>query len=398
MKASPGDYAEAFYYPLLLQLYAAWQILPTALVAIGISALLFAHDGLAVPLGLMGFTLIPLAFIVSRPAIGDRYVATGLTGICILTTLGALGATTWGMGYVWQSFAIAGFSWYGLLIYYTPIRRGIWQWLMPAVMVHMAAVVVQGLPALGGVAHRAPGLTENVNQAAGLLDIGIVTALLIGLHGTLVWLPILGLLLTGTRLAFWLLVGVLVLMFLTKAVPRRTLAIVAAGIVICSVATWPLAQTQRVYFQGSTAMVTELSAEIGARLPLATPDVAMGALSPGGSIAHELSLQRESFLVGLLPQGYAGDYGIHSTFTRLYYELGVIGLVCAAVAVGRGLWKGRGATRWLLLLFLGLSTLDYYMVMPPFLLLWYLALGQVAHRRLAPHPPSCASAMQDVIS
>ncbi len=363
-KPSPRDFAEAIYYPWVLRLYAAWQTLPTVLVAIGISALLFAHEGLAIPLGLVGFSLIPLALIVARPTVGDRYVATGLTGICILTTLGALGAAIWGMGHVWQSVAIAGFTWYGLIIYLTPIRRGIWIWFMPAVMVHMATAIVQGLPALGGVAHRAPGLTENTNQAAGLLDVGIVTTLVTGLHGSLVWLPVLGLLVTGTRLAFWLLIGVMALMVPTKAVPRRTVAIAAVGIVLCSVATWPLPQTQRIFFQGPTPALAEISAEVAARVPL----------------GHPVEAPRIPVLVGLLPQGYAGDYGIHSTFTRLYYEIGVLGLACAAVAVGRGLWKSRGATRWLLLLFLGLSTLDYYMVMPPFLLLWYLALGQAVNQ------------------
>ena len=369
-KPSPWDYAEAFYAPWLLRLATLRTHAATLLVSIGITCLLFAHDDRAVPLGLIGFTLIPLAFIVAERSIGDWRVATGLMGICILTTLGALGSTIWGMGYVWQSIVIAGVSWYGLLIYLTPVRRDVWLWIMPAVLVHMAAAVAQGLPFLGGIAHRAPGLTENVNQAGGLLDIGIVVILLTGLPGMLAWLPALGLLVTGTRLAFWLLIGMMVLMVLSKAVSRRTVAIAAAGIVLVSVLTWSAPQTQRIFFQGPTVALTDISAEVGARLPLSTPVETTDILS------HPVEAPREPGLIGLLPQGYAGDYGIHSTFTRLYYEIGVIGLVCAAVAVGIGLWKSRGTTRWLLLLFLGLSSLDYYMVMPPFLLLWYLALGQ----------------------
>ena len=347
-----------------------WRYKPLAgtataiLTALGAAAFLFAHDAQALALGSVGLLSLGVASMLSRRS--RQPWEWLLLGFCVLSTLGAVGASIWGYGYLVESILIAAYCWLGFLVYHTGAARHVWLWLAGALGIHAGVILVQGFAHFRDAAYRAGGLADNVNQAAGYLDVAVVSLVAAGKW----WLAppfLLALLFTGSRLGFWVLIAVLTAMTFRWVLPRRGLATLVAFLAVSAWLLWP--QPERIFFQTKTG--GELQSDVVSRAQVPTGGLMTGGLpqgyAPGG------------LMTGGLPQGYAGDPGLHVSPLRMFYETGVLGPVAWYGPIVASLWKGRrrpDTAWWLHWLFLGLSSLDFYMIMPPAVLMWWLALAK----------------------
>ena len=82
-----------------------------------------------------------------------------------------------------------------------------------------------------------------------------------------------------------------------------------------------------------------------------------------------------------MPRGDFGDGDqaahSHSVIMRLTSHAGLVGMLVYFGLSLRVLARPRWPdSRWLMLLFLALGALDYYPIMPPFSLFWWLLIAQ----------------------
>ncbi len=317
------------------------------LAGAGVALLLVTNPSVIVPLNAVGIALLALSVTQATLTIGNRFVFACLVALCLLSTVGAIGAIPWGYGHPVQSAAIAVTSWMGLLLYCSGVTERFWQWVTAGVFVHAAATIWQGLLHYREPFYRATGLSDNPDPAAGYLDVAIVYLLVKGKWWATAPL-ILALHFTGTRLAFWGFLTIVLAMGLRKVLGWRQVAVLLAATFLFSAVLWP--------YSGRLYRLHDIKAEVVAR-----------AEGPPG-------IPKTHILPGILPQGYAGDKGYHVAPLRLLREIGWVGLGAWALVSGVAVWRSRASRHWwLILLLLGLASLDYYIIMPPASLLWWAA-------------------------
>jgi len=330
---------------------------PSALVGASVVLFMAAHDAqiwLATP----AFLMLIGAVMVGGLAVRNRRMFAGAALLVGLFTAGGIGADIWGTDHLSMSILIAMMGWMGLLVYCTKLTDRVWAWVTAGAGVHMVVILYQDWLNLADRTYRATGLVANANIAAGLLDVAIIYLLLKGKW----WLTppfIIALLATGSRLGFWVMVGIIAIMVMRKAFRWWGVLVLGAALVITALVLPGGVAHQRALFYGVAPRDYReyMTYEIDLRF-------------------REAETVREPTMPGILPTGYTGDRGAHNAFWRIWYYGGILGLAAYSALYLRGMWVQRGTMAWwVLALFLGLGTLDFYVVMPSTVLLWWLALS-----------------------
>jgi hypothetical protein len=229
-------------------------------------------------------------------------------------------------------------------------------WALPGIGVHAALALYQGIAHLG---ERASGIAANANIAAGLLILGVAT-LAPTRYRYWAFPLLLALIFTGSRLGLIVAVSLLIGVGIRHSwrFVLRAIGVMA----LTAVLFFPAVQV--VFRKGNAIRLDAVSRVSPSRLA-AVPQVSPSNVSPP-----------RVGLPGVLPAGYAGDFGLHNVPLRLWVELGALG---SLVWAGMSLW---GLTRrlwtpawWCLLALVGLSTLDYYTWVPLSVsAFWWLAI------------------------
>lgn len=360
-----AQFFEATIRPWALRLPdISWKYaLPPALIGIATTLFVVSHGAYALYLYFAGGMFVYLGLLSGRHSGGRRSTHLGILLLTGLAILGAIGSYTWGMHQVATSLVLAGYAIILYPIYLSNFSERVWAWVTAGSLPHAAAAISQGIAHYHEGSYRATGLLFNPTLAAGMLDIGIIY--LIFTRRWLLAVPlIVALQLTASRLSIWVIVGILVLMALRRLVPLTGLFILLATMGITTLVFWP--QTERIFNIAPSAVTESVALRFGAAQPLDELD---GSATPGSYI-------------GWLPQGYAGDLGLHTAPSRLFVQLGAVGAVTWLALSSAGLWKRRWSLSWwMLLLLLGLSTLDYYTIMIPMSAFWLLAITlQIKHK------------------
>ena len=337
----------------------------SAFLGIGITALLAANNSLTLPLATLGFGALVLAFTTSPLSIDHKPVFWSLFAFCAISTIGAIGAGIWGGGYPSMSFVMAGFAWYGLLLYCTRPCRRVWEWIVAGLGIHAGLIFVQGVMHYGEH-YRAEGFADGSTQAAGYL--GVAAVYLATTRRWYLAVPfVMAIPLTGSRLPLIATMGVLAGLALWKLLRPRHLLILCVCLLLSIVAFWPA--TERSILPGSSEG-SRIPGDIGGRFQ---------APSNGKTLAKE-----QLTWPGILPQGYAGGKDAHVSLVRLWYEIGAPGLLSLGMAWTLSFRRLPTTMKWLAVILLGLASLDFYVIMPPASLLWWLV---ISGRRGRPAPP-----------
>jgi len=326
----------------------------SASLGIGITLLLAANNRLTLPLGTLGLGALLLACTAAPLSLGSRRVFWPLFAFCVVSTIGAVGAGLWGGGYPYLSFVMAGFAWYGLLLYCARPEKRVWEWVIAGLGIHAVLIFIQGVQNHGDN-YRAAGFADGPTQAAGYL--GVATVYLATTRRWYLAFPFLmALPLTGSRLPLVATVGVLACLVLWKILKPWQLLVLGVGLLLSVLAFWPAT--------GRSLPVFPIS------IPLFT-DIQDRATAPSNGTTEE-----HFTWPGLLPQGYSGGKGAHVSLVRLWYEVGILGLLALGMAWTLAFRRLPATMKWLALLLLGLASLDFYVIMPPAGLLWWLVISQ----------------------
>ena len=351
----------------LPQLISDWgTYAPTPLVGLGSAFLLSSGGPAAAYFASAGLTLVILAFMLGHRAPSKRPLGL-LSVMCALLIIGVPGALLWGMKAWILSLILAEWGLLMLVLYSIRIHSTVWAWLIVGALPHFAIALIQGVSHLADKGYRAVGLAENPGVAGGMADLAI---LYLAFKGKWYLIPpfITALYFTETRGAFWVLIGIMVLLAIRRVLKWHQLGAIALYFVLLGFAIWP--SSQRLY----DVAPIEIQSEIVHRL--SPPNTTKPEpVTPSNSAPFESS-GPEPTLLGFLPQGDPGNHNAHSAPMRLFYHTGMVGL---------GIWfwltfdiLSRSRQRfslWVMLLLLGLSGLDYYTIMPPFSVVWWLALA-----------------------
>jgi hypothetical protein len=346
--------ARSWYITIPVTSQQIARAIPDAFVGVAITLFIAAHGGLGYGLYYAGGLLLCAAVLWSNQAGARRYWVP-LALFTSLVIIGCLGSVSWGMGYPYQSIIAVGWAVLCLILYMVRTTPNVWLWLMPGLFLHAALVAYQGLidPTI-----RAVGLAQNPNVAGGLLAIGIVY--LIASKRWLWALPLFAALpFPGARLAVCVVFAILPIMVLFR------------------VTTWHAAMVSLAVFLAAMALTPTVGTDrIVATVRAPSPVVATTSEVLDEAVMRLMPAPTRGTLVGILPQGYAGDIGLHSAPLRLLVELGIIGLGGWVWLSCSALWKRRQtATWWTMLTMSGLSTLDYYTIMLPLSALWVLGVS-----------------------
>ena len=273
-----------------------------------------------------------------------------LLAMALLWTVGAAGATVWGHGESTMSWTLAVFGWLLVAVYATPIAERLFTVISLGAYPHAVVAIWQGLWSQ----QRALGFAGDQNVAAGFLGVAVVYLAARGRW--YVAAPLIpAMAATASRLAWWTMIGMLIVMALHRTLTVRQVAFLAA-VAVASVLVF-LPTTERLVMAPEHA-VTMVREETESRV--------------------STDLKEPPFKV--LPMGYPGDDSPHSAPVQLYYQGGVTAVLAALLFVAWGLWRNRGSPTWWVLVFLlGVSTLDFYAVMPPVSLLTVAAVSAEPH-------------------
>jgi hypothetical protein len=222
----------------------------------------------------------------------------------------------------------------------------VWIWFLPVWLIHAAICFWQwfvlDMP-------RVSGITGNANSAAALLLLGCVY--LLNGQGRLKWimLPLLvGILFTGSRWTVGVTAATLLILFISKHVNWRYIAVgIVVAVAITLVTDWRSLRTT--WIRGST-LEEHLT---------------------GRGIT---STATETAKLSFIPQGFT-DNGIHSVPIRLMFETGVLSGVAWLVASGYGLfryWRERDGRWWMFLSVILISLMYYHAWLGPLAGFWWL--------------------------
>ena len=296
---------------------------------------------------------------------GDRRRLKSIPGVALLAmallwSIGAAGATIWGHGESTMSWTLAVFGWLLVAAYITPLTERFFD------AVAVGAYALAGyIYLLEGRADRALGFTGDQNVASGFMA---AAAIYLTAKGR--WylaLPLIpAMALTGSRLAWW--VGALVLAMVLAKQYQRPIPIMAAFALVGWLSIGHFAPRYHpLTFSGAT-----LNEQVRDRVAIGEA----GPMEMGNALADPA--------FHIVPMGYPGDDSPHSAPVQLYYQGGLLGLLAAATFMASGLWRNRGSPAWWVLVFLlGVSTLDFYAVMPPVSLLVVAAVNTLSPRDIS---------------
>ena len=357
---------------LLLPMLISWRtVAPTLLVAAG-AALLVSVSAATVSLQIVAVTTSSAlacflaAFAINRK-INNRLVFAALavfSGLMVLAIPISLYLQT---GQWVLTVILAEWGVLMLLVYMIRISHDLWGWVIIGLAPHLSLMLYQGFSHLRGPAIRATGLAENPNIAGGLLAFA---AVYLTLKGKWYALPpiIVAIAFSGTRQAFWITVGFLVLLTIFRHLRWRQAIIVFAIVLPSLIILYP--QTSRIYYPvlGNVPIINNIVNELNIRL------------SPPQESVVNLPDYRPTAATLLLPRGDFGDgeqkANSHSVLIRLTYHAGLVGMLIYLGLSLRILVRPKWPdSRWLMLLILALGALDYYPIMPPFSILWWLILS-----------------------
>jgi len=325
---------------------------PPALIGIALLLFLAAHNASA-------WLALPATIALGRAALStgltipNKWVFLGGLVMAASFTLGAfstLRAPLWNPYFVAMSILVMEFAWLGLWLYCCKVSDRVWGWIAAGTVVQAVVLLAAKWTHLRDGGFQSAGLTNLTSVASGILDVGIVYLIFKGRW--YLTLPLwFGLLVTGQRLGFWVAVVLSCLMGVRRIIAWRDLGTIALFILIYVAVTGGAAQ-QRALFYGQPPWGAKPQADIVLRLT-------------------EWPSHRPS----LSPDGYTSENGAHNAPWRVWYHGGIVGVGAFVLQTLYGLWKDRGGVAWWMrLLLLGLGTLDFYVVMPAFSLIWWLAL------------------------
>jgi len=304
--------------------------------------------------GGVGVALLSTAFFL-HPTARPWYVTASTIALMALWSIGAFGAARWGYGESTMSLTLAMGSLLLYMVIHTQFSERFLGWLAAGTYVHAFIAIGQGFQHFRDPLYRATGITANPDPAGGLLGFAIIY--LIATRRWYLTAPLfLALHLTATRLAFWCVLGFVVVLCIRRCIPWQGLVTIGVTLAIATWFFWP--QAARLYFidNQSPAEVVERQIELRLHAPS----------QPTADTQHSSLLTLAS---QWLPRGYAGDIGAHATPIRLYWEIGIGGIVAIAFLSWVGFRNASATQRLLLALLLAFSSLDYYVIMVPGLLI-----------------------------
>ena len=364
-----GLFRLVFLLPYILN----WKVgAPTLLVAAG-AVLLVSVSASSISLQIVTVTTsgalacFLAAFIINRK-IDNRRVFASLAIFSSLMVLAIPMSLYLQTGQWALTVILAEWGALMLLVYMIRTSRDLWGWIVVGLAPHLGLMLYQGVSHLRGPAIRATGFAENPNLAGGLLAFA---AVYLTLKGKWYCLPpiIVAIAFSGTRQAFWITVGFLALLTIWRHLRWRQAIIVFATVLPCLILLYP--QTVRIYYPllGNVPILSNLANELEVRLR-APPESTV-----------KLPDYRPTAGSFLIPRGDFGDGDqaahSHSVLLRLTYHSGLVGMLIYLGLSLRVLVRPRWTdSRWLMLLFLALGALDYYPIMPPFSLFWWLLIAQ----------------------
>jgi hypothetical protein len=312
----------------------------------------------------VGWTALCAGVICGGWSRGARTVFWGLVALLVFHALAIPGSLIWGNGNWEMTAGVVLWMAPAMLLYLATDAHRVFIWLIPAVLIHAALIIVEGLThwylvenvmVRDGNAYNT-GLSNNPNLAAGFLVIGIIylmasrRPLLQALSLPLV----VALLFTGSRWGIIVPVAVIGVMALSGAIPWRVLAGGILALFITVVGVGLVGGGYQIAGYGSiTAAFNPMVTDVGVRL----------------AIPH---------LPTFLPHGVAEHPGLHNVPLRIAIENGVI---AAGIWVGITGWalvsrdSGQPLHRWLLITLVLLSVLDYYTWMGHLGGFWWLLIG-----------------------
>ncbi|MGI0011848.1 MAG: hypothetical protein ACREBU_00180 [Nitrososphaera sp.] len=231
-----------------------------------------------------------------------------------------------------------------LAIYLADHKGDILLWIMPAMVIHSALIIAQGLTG----AYPPAGLAINRNPAAGVL----VLAALWLVSSRFRWLTILLVIaigFTGSRWATVTLAALLIAMGTFKVLPWR----------------WaiPMLILETAVFVMTTAFLADRYAEAAQVIQAANTD-----------IWHRLGI---SHPLSLIPHGSIRTDDMHNVPVRMAAEFGILAAFAWTAITAYGLIRRPlfDITWWLLLALATLSMMDYYTFYGPVAAWWWLLVG-----------------------
>lgn len=357
------------------------SVLPSPLVGIGAAFLIAANSFNTVLLATLGMACLISAFLLSprteyRPGVAWIAAYSALLWMGIIYT-GLLGWNQWLL-----TLILAEWSLVLLMVYCTRIGPQVWAWFSIGTIPHIAACIYQGFSnwrVNEWPGFRATGLCENPNIAAGLIDV-VFVYLILQRKWYLTPPLMVALYFTGTRLAFWGLYLVLIAFVFLRIVSWKYLLTLMAGVALFAWASD--GQGYRLWIQDRIfvreLLQEEVENQIVERLSLPVRES-----PPPPEMAFPTEQARQDYhllalppIVGLYPHGDPGSHNAHNGALRLLYHAGIVGVAAWGVLC-ISVWRRPVSPYhlWLLALLLLLSTLDYYTVMPPFSIIWFMVFA-----------------------
>jgi len=264
----------------------------------------------------VGLVALAAGVITAGVSLGNRRVFYSLIALLLFHTLAIPGSLLWGNGNWELTAGVVMWMAPALLLYLANDPRRVFEWLVPAWLIHSGIIIYQGFTKWGLVGEVAvrygdpSGLSNNSNLDAGFLALGIVYLLTTPLK----WLTaplFVALLFTGSRWGVLVVVGVVLAMAIARTVPWRVLVVAALAMVVTVGAVGMLTpQSYAVAGVDSFAgVVHSVQVDVGSRL----------------AIPH---------LPTFLPSGVAEHPGLHNVPLRIAVENGLVAAVIWVLITG----------------------------------------------------------------